>query len=47
MEIQIPISVPNNHVMSELRCHGYLLTAPQCLRQVLAFRISVIEVSDG
>ena len=35
--------VPNNHIISELRCHGNLLTSPKtaplCLRQVLVVRI--------
>ena len=42
--------VPSNHIMSELRCHGNLLTssktAPLCLRQVMVVRMSIIQISD-
>ena len=44
------IYVPSNSIMSELRCHGNLLTssktAPLCLRQVLVVRMSIIPISD-
>ena len=36
--------------MSELRCHGNLLTSPKtaplCSRQVLVVRMSIIQISD-
>ena len=36
----------HSNIMSELRCHGNLLTssktAPLCLRQVLVVRMSII-----
>ena len=44
------IYVPNNHIISELRCHGNLLTSSKtaflCLRQVLVVRMSIIQISD-
>ena len=44
------IYVPSNHIMSELRCYGNLLTSskavPLCLRQVLIVRMSIIQISD-
>ena len=45
------LSVASNHIMSELRCHGNLLTssntAPLCLRQVLVVRMmSIIQISE-
>ena len=44
------LSVTSNHIMSELRCHGNLLTssntAPLCLRQVLVVRTSIIQISE-
>ena len=43
------IYVPNNHINSELRCHGNLLTSPKteplCLRQVLVVRMSIIQTT--
>ena len=44
------IYVPNNHIISELRCHGNHLTssktAPLCLRQVFVVRMYIIQISD-
>ena len=43
--------VPSSNIMSELRCHGNLLTSskttPLCLRQVLVVRMSIIQMSDN
>ena len=42
--------VPSNDIMSELCCHGNLLTSskatPLCLRQLLVVRMSIIQISD-
>ena len=47
--MSINFYVPNNHIISELPCHGNLLTSPKtaplCLRQVLVVRMSIIQIS--
>ena len=44
------LSVLSNLIMSELCCHGNLLTSskttPLCLSQVLGVRMSITEISD-